>query len=174
MSPQEQLAQKIRDIPGFPEPGIVFKDITPLLQDPKSLELACNLLAQPYLERQIGLVVGIESRGFLFGPAVAQQLGAGFAPARKLGKLPWETLSERYDLEYGSNEIEMHRDAVQPGQRVLIVDDLIATGGTAAATVKLIRRMEGQLVGASFLIELTALEGKKALPGVEVETVLSY
>ena len=174
MSPQEQLAQKIRDIPGFPEPGIVFKDITPLLQDPKSLELACNLLAQPYLEREIGLVVGIESRGFLFGPAVAQRLGAGFVPARKLGKLPWETLSERYDLEYGSNEIEMHRDAVQPGQRVLIVDDLIATGGTAAATVKLIRRMEGQLVGASFLIELTALEGKKALPGVEVETVLSY
>ena len=174
MSPAEQLAQKIRDVPGFPEPGIVFKDITPLLQDPKSLELACKLLAQPYLERQVALVVGIESRGFLFGPAVAQQLGAGFAPARKLGKLPWETLSERYDLEYGSNEIEMHRDAVQPEQRVLIVDDLIATGGTAAATVKLIRRMEGQLVGASFLIELAALEGKKALPGLEVETVLSY
>ncbi len=174
MSPAELLAQKIRDIPGFPEPGIVFKDITPLLQDPKSLALACELLARPYLESQIALVVGIESRGFLFGPAVAQQLGAGFAPARKLGKLPWETLSERYDLEYGSNEIEMHRDAIEPGQRVLIVDDLIATGGTAAATVKLIRRMEGHLVGASFLIELTALEGKKALPGLEVETVLSY
>ena len=104
------LARKIRDIPGFPEPGIVFRDITPLLQDPKSLELAYTLLAEPYLERQVDLVVGIESRGFLFGPAVAQQLGAGFAPARKLGKLPWETLSERYDLEYGSNEIEMHRD----------------------------------------------------------------
>ena len=174
MSPQEQLAEKIRDIPGFPEPGILFKDITPLLQDPKSLALACQLLAQPYLEREVELVVGIESRGFLFGPAVAQQLGAGFAPARKLGKLPWETLSERYDLEYGSNEIEMHRDAVQPGQRVLIVDDLIATGGTAAATVKLIRRMEGHLLGASFLIELAALEGKKALPGVEVSTILSY
>ena len=171
---KEQLAEKIRDIPGFPEPGIVFKDITPLLQDPRSLALACQLLAQPYLERQVELVVGIESRGFLFGPAVAQQLGAGFAPARKLGKLPWETLSERYDLEYGSNEIEMHRDAVQPGQRVLIVDDLIATGGTAAATVKLIRRMEGHLLGASFLIELAALEGKKALPGVEVFTILSY
>ncbi len=174
MSPQEQLAEKIRDIPGFPEPGILFKDITPLLQEPKSLALACQLLAQPYLEREVELVVGIESRGFLFGPAVAQQLGAGFAPARKLGKLPWETLSERYDLEYGSNEIEMHRDAVQPGQRVLIVDDLIATGGTAAATVKLIRRMEGHLLGASFLIELAALEGKKALPGVEVSTILSY
>ena len=174
MSPQEQLAEKIRDIPGFPEPGILFKDITPLLQDPRSLALACQLLAQPYLEREVELVVGIESRGFLFGPAVAQQLGAGFAPARKLGKLPWETLSERYDLEYGSNEIEMHRDAVQPGQRVLIVDDLIATGGTAAATVKLIRRMEGHLLGASFLIELAALEGKKALPGVEVSTILSY
>ena len=174
MSPQEQLAEKIRDIPGFPEPGILFKDITPLLQEPKSLALACQLLAQPYLEREVELVVGIESRGFLFGPAVAQQLGAGFAPARKLGKLPWETLSESYDLEYGSNEIEMHRDAVQPGQRVLIVDDLIATGGTAAATVKLIRRMEGHLLGASFLIELAALEGKKALPGVEVSTILSY
>ena len=174
MSPKELLAEKIRDVSGFPEPGIVFKDITPLLQDPKSLELACKLLAQPYLGRGVEVVVGIESRGFLFGPAVAQLLGAGFAPARKLGKLPWETLSERYDLEYGSNEIEMHRDAIHPDQRVLIVDDLIATGGTAAATVKLIRRMEGRLVGATFLIELAALEGKKALPGVEVETILSF
>ena len=174
MSPKELLAEKIRDVSGFPEPGIVFKDITPLLQDPESLELACKLLAQPYLGRGVEVVVGIESRGFLFGPAVAQLLGAGFAPARKLGKLPWETLSERYDLEYGSNEIEMHRDAIHPDQRVLIVDDLIATGGTAAATVKLIRRMEGRLVGATFLIELAALEGKKALPGVEVETILSF
>ncbi len=134
MTPAELLAKKIRDVPDFPEPGVVFKDITPLLQDPKSLELACELLAGPYRDHRVELVVGIESRGFIFGPAVARQLGAGFVPARKVGKLPWETVSERYDLEYGSNEIEMHRDGIAPEQRVLLVDDLIATGGTAAAT----------------------------------------
>lgn len=174
MTPKEQLARKIRDVPDFPEPGILFKDITPLLQDPESLRLACELLAQPYVDRRIDLVAGIESRGFIFGPAVARQLGAGFVPARKLGKLPWETVNERYDLEYGSNEIEMHRDAIAPQQRVLVVDDLIATGGTAAATVKLIRRMGGEVVAGSFLIELTSLEGRKALPGIEIETILVY
>lgn len=174
MTPEERLARKIRDVRDFPEPGIVFKDITPLLQDAESLALACELLARPYADRDVDLVAGIESRGFIFGPAVARQLGAGFVPARKLGKLPWETVNERYDLEYGSNEIEMHRDAISRGQRVLVVDDLIATGGTAAATVQLIRRMGGDVVAGSFLIELTALEGRKALPGVEIETVLVY
>ncbi len=174
MTPAELLAQKIRDVPDFPEPGVVFKDITPLLQDPKSLELACSLLAEPYRDRPIDVVVGIESRGFIFGPPVACLLGAGFVPARKLGKLPWETVSQRYELEYGRAEIEMHRDAVAPGQQVLLVDDLIATGGTASATVKLIRSMGGHLVGGSFLIELSFLEGRQALDGVEVEVILSY
>ncbi|MEE9281502.1 MAG: adenine phosphoribosyltransferase [Myxococcota bacterium] len=174
MTPAELLAKKIRDVPDFPEPGVVFKDITPLLQDPESLELACELLAGPYREHRVELVVGIESRGFIFGPAVARQLRAGFVPARKLGKLPWETVSERYDLEYGSNEIEMHRDAIAPEQRVLLIDDLIATGGTAAATVKLIRRMGGDVVGSCFLIELSFLEGRKALHGIEVESILTY
>ncbi len=174
MTPAELLARKIRDVPDFPEPGVVFKDITPLLQDPESLELACELLAGPYREHRVELVVGIESRGFIFGPAVARQLGAGFVPARKLGKLPWETVSEQYDLEYGTSEIEMHRDAIAPEQRVLLVDDLIATGGTAAATVKLIRRMGGDVVGSCFLIELSFLEGRKALHGIEVESILTY
>ena len=174
MTPIQLLEQKIREIPDFPEPGVVFKDITPLLQDPRSLDLACDLLAAPYRERHVDLVVGIESRGFLFGPAVARQLGAGFAPARKLGKLPWQTVSERYELEYGTSGIEMHRDAISPEQQVLVVDDLIATGGTAAATVKLIRRMGGHVVATCFLIELSFLEGRKALAGVEVEAVLTY
>ena len=174
MTPIQLLAQKIREIPDFPEPGVVFKDITPLLQDPQSLDLACDLLAVPYRERHVDLVVGIESRGFLFGPAVARELGAGFAPARKVGKLPWQTVSERYELEYGTGEIEMHRDAVSPQQQVLVVDDLIATGGTAAAAVKLIRRMGGHVVATRFLIELSFLEGRKALAGVEVEAVLTY
>ncbi len=174
MTPAELLAQKIRDVPDFPEPGVVFKDITPLLQDPKSLELACSLLAEPYRDRPIDVVVGIESRGFIFGPPVACLLGAGFVPARKLGKLPWETVSQRYELEYGRAEIEMHRDAVAPGQQVLLVDDLIATGGTASATVKLIRSMGGHLVGGSFLIELSFLEGRKRLPGLDVRAVLTF
>jgi adenine phosphoribosyltransferase len=169
---RERLLAKIRDVPDFPKPGILFKDITPVLQDAGTLALACRLLAAPFRGKGVSLVVGVESRGFIFGPPVAIELGAGFAIARKSGKLPWETVREEYDLEYGSETIEMHRDAVHPGQSVLLVDDLIATGGTAAATARLVKRMGGAVVGCSFLVELTFLEGRKHLDGVDVEAVL--
>jgi adenine phosphoribosyltransferase len=169
---EAELAARIRDVPDFPKPGIVFKDITPLMQDRDALRSACELLAQPFQRAQIDVVVGIESRGFIFGPPVAIALGAGFAIARKRGKLPWETVRERYELEYGSEEIEMHRDAVQPGQRVLLIDDVIATGGTACATARLVRSMGGKPLGASFLIELVALQGAKKLGDIAVHTVL--
>ena len=170
----QKLAERIRDVPDFPKPGILFKDITPLLQDPSLLRSACELLAQPFAGRGIELVVGIESRGFIFGPPVALALGAGFGIARKLGKLPWQTRRESYDLEYGRAEIEMHEDSVRPGQRVLLIDDVIATGGTAAATARLVRALGGEVVAATFLIELGFLEGRKALDGLPVESVLRF
>ena len=170
----QKLAERIRDVPDFPKPGILFKDITPLLQDPVLLRSACELLARPFAGSGIELVVGIESRGFIFGPPVALALGAGFGIARKLGKLPWQTRRESYDLEYGQAEIEMHQDAVRPGQRVLVIDDVIATGGTAAATARLVRALGGHVVAATFLIELAFLEGRKALDGVPVESVLRF
>jgi len=164
-----RLAAQIRDVPDFPRKGIVFKDITPLLQNGPSLKLACELLAAPFAKSRVDLVVGIESRGFIFAVPVALALGAGFTVARKQGKLPWETRRESYELEYGSAEIEMHSDAVCAGQRVLIVDDVIATGGTAAATARLVRAL-----AASFLIELAFLDGRKALDGTPVEALLRY
>ena len=172
MTERQLLLSKIRDVPDFPKPGVVFKDITPLLQDREALRIACELLGGPFRDREVSLVVGIESRGFIFGPSVAVALGAGFAPARKGGRLPWDTVEESYDLEYGTDRVELHRDAVRPGDRVLIVDDLIATGGTAAATATLVRRMGGELVGLSFLLELTFLEGRKRLDGFEFHAVL--
>ena len=174
MNPQQLLREKIRDVPDFPKPGIVFRDITPLLQDPEALRIACELLAEPFKGRGIDMVVGVESRGFIFGPPVALQLGAGFAIARKAGKLPWDTVSESFELEYGVEQIEMHRDAVGPEQRVLLIDDVIATGGTAAATAELVRRMGAQVVGSCFLIELSFLEGRKRLPGLDVRAVLTF
>ncbi len=174
MNPRERLRQKIRDVPDFPKPGIIFRDITPLLQDGESLRVACDLLAEPFRGHGVDLVVGVESRGFIFGPPVALQLGVGFAIARKAGKLPWETVSESFELEYGVQKVEMHRDAIQPGQKVLLIDDVIATGGTAAATADLVRRMGGQVVGSCFLIELTFLDGRKRLDGMEVQAVLSF
>jgi adenine phosphoribosyltransferase len=173
-SAASRLVKHIRDVPDFPRPGILFKDITPLLQDPESLRLACELLAAPFAESRIDLVVGIESRGFIFGVPVALALGAGFSLARKQGKLPWETQRESYQLEYGSAEIEMHRDAVRRGQRVLVVDDVIATGGTAAATARLVRALGGEVIAASFLIELAFLDGRKALDHLPVEAVLRF
>jgi adenine phosphoribosyltransferase len=170
----QELAARIRDVPDFPKPGIVFKDITPLMQDGGALRSACDLLADPFLDARIDVVVGIESRGFIFGPPVALRLGTGFAIARKRGKLPWETVSESYELEYGSSEIEMHRDAIVPGQRVLLIDDVIATGGTAAATARLVRSMGGDPRGAAFLIELVGLEGSKRLDDIPVHTVLRF
>ncbi|MCZ6822903.1 MAG: adenine phosphoribosyltransferase [Deltaproteobacteria bacterium] len=174
MNPHELLRGKIRSVPDFPKPGIVFRDITPLLQDPEALRIACELLGEPFKGRGIDMVVGVESRGFIFGPPVALQLGAGFAIARKAGKLPWDTVSETFELEYGVEQIEMHRDAVSPEQRVLLIDDVIATGGTAAATAELVRRMGAQVVGSCFLIELSFLEGRKRLPGIDIRAVLSF
>jgi len=173
MNPRELLRQRIRDVPDFPSPGIVFRDITPLLQDPEALRAACELLAEPFRSHRVDLVVGVESRGFIFGPPVALALAAGFAIARKAGKLPWETVTESFELEYGVEKIEMHRDAVKPGQKVLLIDDVIATGGTAAATAGLVRRMQGQVVGGCFLIELLVLEGRKRLDGMDVHSVLT-
>ena len=175
LSPAAQkLADHIRDVPDFPKPGILFKDITPLLQDAAALRSACELLAAPFVGRGIELVVGIESRGFIFGPPVALALGAGFAIARKQGKLPWKTQRESYELEYGHADIEMHSDAVRRGQRVLVIDDVIATGGTAAATARLVRALGGEVVAATFLIELAFLDGRKALDGLPVESVLRF
>ncbi len=174
MNPHQLLREKIRDVPDFPKPGIVFRDITPLLQDPEALRIACELLGEPFKGRGIDMVVGVESRGFIFGPPVALQLGAGFAIARKAGKLPWDTVSESFELEYGVEQIEMHRDAVGPEQRVLLIEDVIATGGTAAATAELVRRMGAQVVGSCFLIELSFLEGRKRLPGLDVRAVLTF
>jgi adenine phosphoribosyltransferase len=170
----DELRSRIREIPDFPEPGVLFRDITPLLRDPVALRVACKLLAEPFRTLRVDLVVGIESRGFIFGPPVALALGAGFQIARKLGKLPWKTHAERYDLEYGSAQIEIHQDAVAPGQRVLVLDDLIATGGTAAATARLVQRAGGQVIGAAFLIELGHLQGRCALGEIPVTSVIRY
>jgi adenine phosphoribosyltransferase len=174
VSREELLRKRIRDVPDFPEPGIVFKDITPLLQDGQALELACELLAEPYVDARVDLVVGIESRGFIFGPPVALRLGAGFAPVRKQGKLPWRTVRQSYALEYGEDVVELHEDAVTPGQRVLIVDDVIATGGTAVATAQLVRKMGALVIGKSFLIELGDLGGRAKLHTSDVHAVLTY
>jgi adenine phosphoribosyltransferase len=170
----EALRGLIRDVPDFPGPGILFRDITPLLRDPAALRLACRLLADPFRDQRVDLVVGIESRGFIFGPPVALELGAGFEMARKLGKLPGKTQAERYALEYGSAQIEIHQDAIGAGQRVLVIDDVIATGGTAAAAARLVERIGGRVIGASFLIELSALEGRCALGGIPVASLIVY
>jgi adenine phosphoribosyltransferase len=167
-----RLAGLIRDMPDFPRPGIVFKDIMPLLRNPEALRAACDALAAGFRDDGVDLVVGIESRGFIFGAPVALALGAGFTVARKQGKLPGDTVRTRYALEYGDAEIEMQADALAPGERVLVIDDVIATGGTAAATSRLVRQLGGVVVGACFLIELGFLDGRKALEGLRVEALL--
>ncbi len=168
------LKGKIRNVPDFPKPGILFYDITTLLQDPEGLRLAIDSLAEPFKGQGIDLVVGIESRGFIFGSAVADRLGAGFAPVRKPGKLPSTTLRASYDLEYGSDALEIHDDAVKSGQRVLIVDDLLATGGTASAAADLVARLGGDVRALAFLIELVGLNGRDRLTGQTLHTVLKY
>jgi len=164
----------IRDVPDFPRAGIVFKDISPLLGDAEGLRLACEGLAAEFRGHALDLVVGIESRGFIFGAPVALALGAGFTLARKQGKLPGETLAASYALEYGEARIEMQRASLVAGQRVLLIDDVIATGGTAAATARLVRELGGVVVGACFLIELAFLDGRKALEGMKVEALLRF
>ncbi len=168
------LKAKIRHVPDFPKAGILFYDITTLLRDPEGFRLAIDSLARPYADRHVDLVVGIESRGFILGAAVADRLATGFTPIRKPGKLPAKTVKESFQLEYGSDALEMHEDAIQPGQRVLVVDDVLATGGTAAAAATLVRRCKGELVGLAFLIELLALNGRTKLPNEAVYTVLKY
>jgi adenine phosphoribosyltransferase len=170
----DHLKSKIRHVPDFPKAGILFYDITTLLQDAEGLHLAIDSLALPFRGQGIDLVVGVESRGFIFGSAVADRIGAGFSPVRKPGKLPASTVKATYDLEYGTDALEMHADAVRAGQRVLIVDDLLATGGTARATTDLVRRLGGTVHALAFLIELVALSGRTKLAGEHVHSVLKY
>jgi adenine phosphoribosyltransferase len=168
------LRALIRDIPDFPQPGVVFKDISPVLAEPAALRSAVDGIAEPYLVAGVERVVGIEARGFILAAPVAERLGAGFVPVRKPGKLPWRTEQVTYDLEYGTDALEVHLDAVQPGQKVLIVDDVLATGGTAAATVALLERLGAEIVGLSFLMELAFLPGRDRLAGLPVHALLSY
>ena len=168
------LKQMIRSVPDFPKPGINFFDITTLLKDPAGLQATIDSLAAPYESANIDVVVGIESRGFILGSAVAQHIGAGFIPVRKPGKLPAKAIKEIYELEYGKDALEIHADAIQTGQRVLIVDDVLATGGTAAAAARLVKQLGGELYGLAFLIELTFLNGKSKLTGENVFSVLQY
>ena len=164
----------IRTVPDFPQPGILFRDVTPLLQDARALRFTLDTLAARYRGAQIDRVVGIESRGFLFGAPLAYLLGVGFAPVRKQGKLPADTMAVEYALEYGANTLEIHQDALQPGQRALIVDDLLATGGTAAATARLVEGLGAQVVSLAFLVELSALDGRAALAGRNIFSLLTY
>ena len=168
------LRELVRDIPDWPQPGITFRDITPLLAAPDAFGVTVDALAAPFADEQIDKVVGIEARGFVFAAPVAYRRGAGFVPVRKAGKLPWELEREEYALEYGTDLLEIHRDAVLPGERVLIVDDVIATGGTAAASARLVERLGGSVAGFTFLLELVALGGRARLEGHRVHTVLSY
>lgn len=164
----------VRDVPDFPKPGILFKDITPVLGDAQALHEVIDRFVVYGKEVQPDVVIGIESRGFVFGVPVALAMNLGFAPVRKLGKLPAKTLTEEYALEYGTNTVEIHADAIQPGQRVLIVDDLLATGGTAAAAARLVERLGGTVAGFAFLIELGFLEGRKALGTYDIHTLLRF
>lgn len=170
----DTLKDRIRSVPDFPKPGILFYDITTLLGDPCGFKSALDGLSNPYQGQGISLVIGIESRGFILGAAVADRLGAGFCPIRKPGKLPAKTIKESFNLEYGSDAIEIHADAVKPGQRVLIVDDVLATGGTARAAAQLVKRLNGELHGLAFLIELAALNGRQQLPGENVFSLITY
>ena len=170
----EALKSRIRHVPDFPKAGILFYDVTTLLRDPEGFRMAIDAMADPYKGRGIETIVGIESRGFILGAAVADRIGAGFVPVRKLGKLPAATVRANYDLEYGSDSLEMHRDAVTAGQRVLIVDDLLATGGTAKATIQLVKEVGGKVEGLAFLIELVGLNGRAKLDGEEIRAVLQY
>jgi len=168
------LSSKIRDVPDFPKPGILFKDITTLLKDGDAFAAAIDGLLAQIGNRKIDAVVGMESRGFIFAAPIAYKLGVGFVPVRKLGKLPADVVSVEYDLEYGSATLEMHKDAIKPGARVLIVDDLLATGGTVAGTIELVKQLKGEIVGLAFLIELAALKGRDKLSGYHIATLIKY
>lgn len=171
----QQLRALIRDVPDFPKPGIMFKDITPLLRSPQALDRSCEMLADSFRDAGVTAVAGIESRGFIFGSLVARSLGAGFIPIRKPGKLPWTTRRHEYVLEYGSDALEIHDDALTAHDRVVVIDDVLATGGTLAAAAHLVRGFEATLVGAATVIELEFLEGRRKFPaGVPLHTLLRY
>ncbi len=168
------LREYIRDVPDFPKEGIIFKDITTLISNGDAFKYAVDKMIEPFKEESIDRIIGIESRGFLFGGAMAYIIGTGVNIARKPGKLPWKTIREEYSLEYGTNALEIHMDAVKEGEKILIVDDLLATGGTALAVAKLVERLGGSVMGISFLIELTFLNGRKKLEGYKVHSVVEY
>ena len=168
------LQTVIRDIPDFPKPGIIFKDITPVLADPRLFRSTIDYFAELYAGRHIDVVVGMESRGFLFGAPLALELSAAFVPARKPGKLPYKNVGVEYDLEYGSARLEMHIDAIEEGQRVLVLDDLLATGGTAMATCQLVQQLGGEVVACCFVVELGFLNGRARLGAVPVESIIHY
>lgn len=170
----DQLKKLIREVPDFPKKGILFYDITTLLRDKTGFARLIDLFSEHYIGKQIDLILGMEARGFIFGPALAYRLNAGFVPVRKPGKLPAATYRVEYELEYGSNALEIHKDAIEPGQRVLIVDDLLATGGTAVATAKLVSSLGGEIAGMAFVVELDFLKGRDKLAGYEVFSLLHY
>jgi adenine phosphoribosyltransferase len=170
----DELKKLIREIPDHPKPGILFYDLTTLLQDGRGFHTLVERLCEHYAGHSVDVVAGIEARGFIFAPALAFRLGAGFVPVRKPKKLPWKTTSVTYQLEYGTDSLEIHQDAIKPGQRVLICDDLLATGGTASATVKLVRQLGGDVTGAAFAVELSFLHGRAKLSGMDVFSLLQY
>ena len=170
----DSIADRIRDVPDFPKKGILFKDITPVLSDIDTLRASIKEMAAPFMDLEIDVVVGIESRGFIFGAPIADVLNCSFVPVRKPGKLPWKTESVSYELEYGTDALEIHEDAITEGQNVLIVDDLIATGGTAEATCKLVSKLDGNIKGLSVLIELEFLNGRKRLNQYNVHSLVQY
>jgi adenine phosphoribosyltransferase len=170
----ETLRAKIREIPDFPKPGILFYDITTLLKDADAFHESIELMTDPWRDKNVDLVVGMESRGFIFSAPMAFELHGGFVPIRKLGKLPAETVSVEYALEYGTNTLEVHKDAILPGQRVLIVDDLLATGGTVLGTIELVKQLKAEVVGLAFLVELQSLKGRERLGDHEIHSVIQY
>jgi adenine phosphoribosyltransferase len=170
----DDLKKLIREIPDYPKPGILFYDLTTLLKDKQGFHNLVDRLCDHYMDRQVDVVVGVEARGFIFAPALAYRLGAGFVPVRKAKKLPAKTAKVSYQLEYGTDTLEIHEDAIRPGQSVLISDDLLATGGTAAATVKLVKALGGNVNGAAFAVELTFLNGRAKLPGLDVFSLIRY
>lgn len=174
MNIAENLREKIRDIPDFPKKGIIFKDITTLLNDPVAFSKAIDLLGDRYTEKKIDVVVGIEARGFIIGSALAYKLGAGFIPIRKPGKLPYKTHSMTYELEYGTDQLEIHQDAIKPGQRVLIADDLLATGGTIKAAADLVAKLNAEILEIAFLIELTFLKGRDKLNKYNIYSLIQF
>lgn len=168
------LRDHIRDVPDFPKPGILFKDITPLLMDPGAFRLCIERLCAPWHSKEVDVIIGIEARGFIFGAAMSVQMGIPFVPIRKPGKLPWKTRALSYSLEYGEDTIEIHEDAVAPGQKVLLVDDLLATGGTMGAAVRLVQDLGGEVLEALFVVELKELAGRDKLPDVPIRSLLTY